>query len=147
MNDDGTSPIGFQSVQLGGSSRITPNAWVILPGNNANQSNFTAQPVNLTHSIGSRLKQSFAQMNGSTPVESISNEPLLFQEKKRPNSRKSAILAGASVACGAILFALLLVGGTLLATSSTDQGKISKRTYKTNVISWKMFQQTYQVDR
>ena len=89
-------------------------------------SDFTARPINLTASIGSRLKQSFAQINRSTPVESISGESLLKEEDETiidpddysRKNRRNAMIAGASVAGGAILFATVLIGGTFLATSN-----------------------------
>merc|ERR1719510_1973011 len=106
-------------------------AWVLIPKEDERQSkiieNFTLKPVNLSESIGSRLKASFAQVNRSTPVESLSGEPLIgddYNSKKTAKERrKTALIAGTSVGLGALLLASLLVGGTLIATngdSSTD---------------------------
>ena len=89
--------------------------------------NFTLKPVNLSESIGSRLKASFAQVNRSTPVESLSGEPLIgddYNSKKTAKERrKTALIAGTSVGLGALLLASLLVGGTLIATNG-DSSKI-----------------------
>ena len=83
--------------------------------------NFSIRPVNLSHSIGSRLKQSFANINRSTPVESITSvDPLITEEnarETRKTRRKNAILAGASVGAGALLLGALLIGGAFLASS------------------------------
>ena len=89
--------------------------------------NFTLKPVNLSESIGSRLKASFAQVNRSTPVESLSGDPLIgddYNSKKTAKERrKTALIAGTSVGLGALLLASLLVGGTLIATNG-DSSKI-----------------------
>ena len=83
--------------------------------------NFSIRPVNLSHSIGSRLKQSFANINRSTPIESITSvDPLITEEnarETRKTRRKNAILAGASVGAGALLLGALLIGGAFLASS------------------------------
>ncbi len=138
LEDFGPSPVGFQSLQLNQShSRITPNAWVIFPGNGLeNQTgNFTAQPVNFSQSVGSKLRHSFAQinqqassLNSETPVQSIiSGEALLKPDQEssltKTNTKdrnKKAMIAGASVATGAVLFATILVGGTFLVTTNTS---------------------------
>ena len=129
---NGPSPWGFQSIQLGQSlSRTTPNAWVIFPDGKKN-SDFTARPINLTSSMGSRLKQSFAKINHATPIESISGESLLKEvdehssegaEVAEKDRNKKAIIAGAMAGGGALLFATVLIGGTLLTISGN--GKFS----------------------
>ena len=88
--------------------------------------NFTLRPVHLSQSIGSRLKQSFAQINRSTPVESLSEELLIEEvpEHTKQQRRKTAILVGASVGAGAFLLGFLLIGGTLLFTSGDESGII-----------------------
>jgi glycosyltransferase A (GT-A) superfamily protein (DUF2064 family) len=106
------------------------NAWVVFPKDQhppPGQSlrNYTARPINFSNSVGSRLKQSFANINRSTPVESInSNAPLIDEEdtkETRSQRRRTALMAGASVGGGALLLGIVLVGGTLLATSG-DSG-------------------------
>lgn len=116
LEDYGPSPLGFQSIQLNQSQ--PGNAWVLIPNNGEN---FTAKPLNL--SVASKLRQSFSRINNtsSTPVESIvSNEPLLENAEVGKKRKKSALIAGASVASGALLFATLLIGGTFLATSGDN---------------------------
>ena len=78
--------------------------------------------ANFSHSIGSRLKQSFAQINSSsTPVESISGtQPLLPEDETKTKVRRNAIIAGTSVALGTSLLAVLMIGGALLATNTSE---------------------------
>ena len=129
----GSSPLGgFQSVPLGRASRVSegPNAWVIFPKGSTvsevDHSNFTMRPINFSQSIGSRLKQSFAQINNSTPVESISGEPLIDEKPQNKSKvRRNAIIAGISVATGATLLAVLLIGGAILfSTSGTKEFRV-----------------------
>ena len=52
---------------------------------------------------------------------------MLFEDNKNESgdsgpeqsksSKRNAVIAGVSVACGAILFAIVMIGGTLLATN------------------------------
>ena len=113
-------------MPLGRASRVSdgPNAWVIFPKTstvtdpNSDPANFTMRPINFSNSIGSRLKQSFAQINNSTPVESISGEPLIDEKKDKGQVRRSAIIAGISVASGTTLLAVLLIGGALLYSTT-----------------------------
>ena len=112
-------------MPLGRASRVSegPNAWVIFPKGSTvsevDHSNFTMRPINFSQSIGSRLKQSFAQINNSTPVESISGEPLIDEKPQNKSKvRRNAIIAGISVATGATLLAVLLIGGAILYSTS-----------------------------
>ena len=119
-------------MPLGRASRVSegPNAWVIFPKGSTvsevDHSNFTMRPINFSQSIGSRLKQSFAQINNSTPVESISGEPLIDEKPQNKSKvRRNAIIAGISVATGATLLAVLLIGGAILfSTSGTKEFRV-----------------------
>ena len=84
------TPVGFQSIQFDRSrqSRVSnrgpTEAWVIFPKNgdsprksNLDTRSYTARPLNFASSIGSRLKQSFAQVGigCSTVLEHMPHDP------------------------------------------------------------------------
>ena len=62
----------FQSLPPG-------QAWVVFPKDSVHSSNnFTARPLNLASSIGSRLKQSFSNINRGTPPQSVTPVQAFF---------------------------------------------------------------------
>ena len=75
----------FQSLPPG-------QAWVVFPKDSVHSSNnFTARPLNLASSIGSRLKQSFSNINRGTPPQSVTPVQAFF------NTSDQAQLVGYTV--------------------------------------------------
>ena len=158
-NSDASSRMGFASTfslpfrQRGDDPNLSiPEAWIIYPkgvGANGSRSlgvqsrnvesilsvprSYTAKPINFANSIGSRLKQSFANINSikqDTPVQQfthsdqenlVSPEPLT-EEQRWQKRQRSALIYGASACCGIVLLIIVVVGIALLATF-LGQGK------------------------
>lgn len=154
-NSVASSRMGFTSVPLrhrDDPNSSLPEAWIVYskgagPGGRtfgvqsrnvgsilSVPRTYTAKPINFASSIGSRLKQSFQNINSiqqDTPVEQftqsdrenlVSPEPMSAEERAEKRLRSSKIY-GASACCGLILLITIVVGIALLA-SYLGQGKI-----------------------
>ena len=149
-NSVASSRLGFANVPLrhrDDPHSSLPEAWLVYPKGQSQverslgiQSrnvesilsvprSYTAKPINFAASLGSRLKQSFANINSInpsiTPVEQFVNsdqenlvdpEPELTAEERREKKKRSAINWGAGACCGFILLVSIIVGIALLAT-------------------------------
>ena len=125
---DFSNPSGFQSVDLINNNNRTsrtsgaPEAWLVFPKGAGRRSNgnFTARPVNFATSIGSRLKESFSNINKakSSPVERLLNETPEQRAARRKQNRKMALIVGSITAlvCAAVL--AIAVGVAIGATNN-----------------------------
>ena len=136
-----SSAMGFTSVPLehmDGSHRqynslpAAAQAWVVFPKDGSGSDgitprSFTARPLNFAASIGSRLKNSFTNINRvptrETPIEAIEasdQAELIGPEEKELDRRKGALIAGAVVAGIAIL--ILIIVGLSVGLSASGNG-------------------------
>ena len=150
-NSVASSRIGFTNVPLrhrDDPNSSLPEAWLVYPKGQGHierslgvQSrnvesilsvprSYTAKPINFAASLGSRLKQSFANINSInpsiTPVEQfvhsdqenlVTPRSELTEEERREQRKSSAIKYGAGACCGLIILIALVVGIALLATN------------------------------
>ena len=147
-NSVASSRLGFTNVPLrhmDDPNSPMPEAWIVYPkGANPTERtlgvqsrnvesilsvprSYTAKPINFANSIGSRLKQSFVNINSlqrDTPVEQfinsdrenlVSAEAPVSEEERRKKRQRSSLVYGAGACCGLILLIAIVVGIALLA--------------------------------
>ena len=149
-NSVASSRLGFTNVPLrhrDDPNSSLPEAWLVYPKGQGHierslgvQSrnvesilsvprSYTAKPINFAASLGSRLKQSFANINSInpsiTPVEQfvhsdqenlVTPRSELTEEERQEQRKSSALKYGAGACCGLIILIALVVGIALLAT-------------------------------
>ena len=155
-NSVASSRMGFTNIPLRhrDDPNSLPEAWIVYPKGAQTQvernlgvqsrnvesilsvpRSYTAKPINFAASLGSRLKQSFANINSlnsqDTPVqqfttsdrENLVTAESLSEEEKRERRKKSAFVFGAGTCCGLILLIIFVVVLAIVLATYLGPGK------------------------